>query len=248
MRNVLITGAAGGLGQAMVKKFVDEGDYVFAADLSTEALKNLEVIFPEKVTAIELDVTNSQSVQEAIDSICQNHELHVVVNNAGIQHRDKIEDFPEEKWDLLQNVMLKGPFLITKYVFPYMKKQNYGRIVNISSVHGEMATPEKVAYVAAKHGVIGLTRVAALEGAEYGITVNAVLPGPVKTPLLVKQLDDLVQNEGMSEAEALKAIVYPKQAMERFITAEEIADSVYFISSKHATGITGEMLSVSGGM
>lgn len=248
MRNVLITGAAGGLGQAMVKKFVDEGDYVFAADLSTEALKNLEVIFPEKVTAIELDVTNSQSVQEAIDSICQNHELHVVVNNAGIQHRDKIEDFPEEKWDLLQNVMLKGPFLITKYVFPYMKKQNYGRIVNISSVHGELATPEKVAYVAAKHGVIGLTRVAALEGAEYGITVNAVLPGPVKTPLLVKQLDDLVQNEGMSEAEALKAIVYPKQAMERFITAEEIADSVYFISSKHATGITGEMLSVSGGM
>lgn len=248
MRNVLITGAAGGLGQAMVKKFVDEGDYVFAADLSTEALKNLEVIFPEKVTAIELDVTNSQSVQEAIDSICQNHELHVVVNNAGIQHRDKIEDFPEEKWDLLQNVMLKGPFLITKYVFPYMKKQNYGRIVNISSVHGEMATPEKVAYVAAKHGVIGLTRVAALEGAEYGITVNAVLPGPVKTSLLVKQLDDLVQNEGMSEAEALKAIVYPKQAMERFITAEEIADSVYFISSKHATGITGEMLSVSGGM
>ena len=248
MRNVLITGAAGGLGQAMVKKFVDEGDYVFAADLSTEALKNLEVIFPEKVTAIELDVTNSQSVQEAIDSICQNHELHVVVNNAGIQHRDKIEDFPEEKWDLLQNVMLKGPFLITKYVFPYMKKQNYGRIVNISSVHGEMATPEKVAYVAAKHGVIGLTRVAALEGAEYGITVNAVLPGPVKTPLLVKQLDDLIQNEGMSEAEALKTIVYPKQAMERFITAEEIADSVYFISSKHATGITGEMLSVSGGM
>lgn len=248
MRNVLITGAAGGLGEAMVKKFVDEGDYVFAADLSTEALKNLEVIFPEKVTAIELDVTNSQSVQEAIDSICQDNELHVVVNNAGIQHRDKIEDFPEEKWDLLQNVMLKGPFLITKYVFPYMKKQNYGRIVNISSVHGEMATPEKVAYVAAKHGVIGLTRVAALEGAEYGITVNAVLPGPVKTPLLVKQLDDLIQNEGMSEAEALKTIVYPKQAMERFITAEEIADSVYFISSKHATGITGEMLSVSGGM
>lgn len=248
MRNVLITGAAGGLGQAMVKKFVDEGDYVFAADLSMEALKKLEVTFPEKVSAIELDVTNSQSVQEAIDSICQHHELHVVVNNAGIQHRDKIEDFPEEKWDLLQNVMLKGPFLITKYVFPYMKKQNHGRIVNISSVHGEMATPEKVAYVAAKHGVIGLTRVAALEGAEHGITVNAVLPGPVKTPLLVKQLDDLIQNEGVSEAEALKAIVYPKQAMERFITAEEIADSVYFISSKHATGITGETLSVSGGM
>lgn len=248
MRNVLITGAAGGLGQAMVRKFVDEGDYVFAADLSKEALIKLAEEFPGKVSTIELDVTSAQSVQEAVDSICKEQELHVVVNNAGIQHRDKIEDFPEEKWDLLQNVMLKGPFLITKYVFPYMKKQNYGRIVNISSVHGEMATPEKVAYVAAKHGVIGLTRVAALEGAAHGITVNAVLPGPVKTPLLVKQLNDLAQNKGMSEAEALSEIVYPKQAMERFITAEEIADSVYFISSKHATGITGEMLSVSGGM
>ncbi|WP_274309875.1 3-hydroxybutyrate dehydrogenase [Solibacillus daqui] len=248
MRNVLITGAAGGLGQAMVKKFIDEGDYVFAADLAIDELNKVVEAFPGKVTAVELDVTSAQSVQNVIDSICKEQELHVVVNNAGLQHRDKIEDFPEEKWDLLQNVMLKGPFLITKYVFPYMKKQNYGRIVNISSVHGEMATPEKVAYVAAKHGVIGLTRVAALEGAAYGITVNAVLPGPVKTPLLQKQLNDLAQNKGMSEAEALSEIIYPKQAMERFITAEEIADGVYFISSKHATGITGEMLNVSGGM
>lgn len=248
MRNVLITGAAGGLGLAMVKKFVDEGDHVFAADLSLEQLGNVVDAYPEKVTAVELDVTSAQSVKAAIDEICSKHELHVVVNNAGIQHRDKIEDFPEEKWDLLQNVMLKGPFLITKYVFPYMKKQNHGRIVNISSVHGEMATPEKVAYVAAKHGVIGLTRVAALEGADYGITVNAVLPGPVKTPLLKKQLNDLAETKGLSEADALSEIIYPKQAMKRFITAEEIADGVYFISSKHATGITGEMLNISGGM
>ncbi|MFJ8459612.1 3-hydroxybutyrate dehydrogenase [Lysinibacillus xylanilyticus] len=248
MRNILVTGAGGGLGSAMVKKFVEEGEYVFAADLKLEAAQSVADLYPGKVEAIELDVSNAISVQHVIDTICRKHELHVLVNNAGIQYRAKIEDFPEDKWDLLQNVMLKGPFLMTKYVFPYMKKQQHGRIVNISSVHGEMATPEKVAYVAAKHGVIGLTRVAALEGAMHGITVNAVLPGPVKTPLLVKQLKDLEESRGMSEIEALNEIVYPKQAMQRFITAEEIADSVFFISSKQATGITGEALNVSGGM
>lgn len=248
MRNILVTGAGGGLGSAMVKKFVEEGDYVFAADLNLENAQTVAQIYPGKVEALELDVSNSDSVKSVIDYICKENELHVLVNNAGIQYRAKIEDFPEEKWDLLQNVMLKGPFLMTKYVFPYMKKQQHGRIVNISSVHGELATPEKVAYVAAKHGVIGLTRVAALEGAMHGITVNAVLPGPVKTPLLVKQLKDLEESKGMTEGEALNEIVYPKQAMQRFITAEEIADGVYFISSKHAKGITGETLSVSGGM
>ncbi|MFJ7406372.1 MULTISPECIES: 3-hydroxybutyrate dehydrogenase [unclassified Lysinibacillus] len=248
MRNILVTGAGGGLGSAMVEKFVTEGDYVFAADVKLEAAQAVAELYPGMVKAVELDVSNANSVQQVINRICENHELHVLVNNAGLQHRARIEDFPEDKWDLLQSVMLKGPFLMTKYVFPYMKKQKHGRIVNISSVHGELATPEKVAYVAAKHGVIGLTRVASLEGAAHGITVNAILPGPVKTPLLVKQLKDLEESRGMTEAEALNEIVYPKQAMQRFITAEEIADSVYFISSKHATAITGEALNVSGGM
>jgi 3-hydroxybutyrate dehydrogenase len=248
MRNILVTGAGGGLGSAMVGKFVTEGDYVFAADVKLEAAQAVADLYPGMVKAVELDVSNANSVQQVINRICENQELHVLVNNAGLQYRARIEDFPEDKWDLLQSVMLKGPFLMTKYVFPYMKKQKHGRIVNISSVHGELATPEKVAYVAAKHGVIGLTRVASLEGAAHGITVNAILPGPVKTPLLVKQLKNLEENRGMTEAEALNEIVYPKQAMQRFITAEEIADSVYFISSKHATAITGEALNVSGGM
>ncbi|ARJ38307.1 hypothetical protein SporoP8_05085 [Sporosarcina ureae] len=248
MRNILVTGAGGGLGAAMVRKFVEEGDYVFAADIKFEVAQTVAELYPGKAEALELDVSNSASVQHAIDTICRENELHVLVNNAGIQYRAKIEDFPEDKWDMLQDVMLKGPFLMTKYAFPYMKKQQHGRIVNISSVHGEMATPEKVAYVAAKHGVIGLTRVAALEGAMHGITVNAVLPGPVKTPLIIQQLKDLEESKGMSEADALDEIVYPKQAMQRFITADEIANSVFFISSNQATGITGEALNVSGGM
>jgi len=247
MRNIIITGAAGGLGQAMVKKFVDQGDFVFAADLQLDRVLELQNQYSDQVKAIVLDVTNEDSVREAIQQVASRGNVDVLVNNAGLQYREKIENFPTEQWDLLINVMLTGSFLMTKHAIPYMKEQQYGRIVNISSVHGEMATPEKVAYVAAKHGVIGLTRVTALEGAEFGITANAVLPGPVKTPLLVKQIQDL-EGKGMTEAEALAEIMYPKQAMKRFISTEEIADGVYFLSSNEASGITGENLNISGGM
>ncbi|MGF9975167.1 3-hydroxybutyrate dehydrogenase [Viridibacillus arvi] len=247
MRNIIITGAAGGLGQAMVKKFVDQGDFVFAADLHLDRVLELQNQYSDQVKAIVLDVTNEDSVHEALKQVATRGNIDVLVNNAGLQYREKIEDFPTEQWNLLINVMLTGSFLMTKHAMPYMKEQQYGRIVNISSVHGEMATPEKVAYVAAKHGVIGLTRVTALEGAEFGITANAVLPGPVKTPLLVKQIQDL-EGKGMTEAEALAEIIYPKQAMKRFISADEIANGVYFLSSDAASGITGENLNISGGM
>ncbi len=247
MRNVIITGAAGGLGQAMVEKFVKQEDFVFAADLDLEQVKKLEAKYPGQVQAIELDVTDENSVKAAINEVARKGQVDVVVNNAGLQHRDKIENFPTEKWNLLVDVMLKGTFLLTKHALPFMKEQRYGRIVNISSVHGTKATPEKVAYVAAKHGVIGITKVTALEGAEFNITANAVLPGPVKTPLLVRQLNDL-EAKGMNEAQALEEIMYPKQAMKRFISPEEIADGVYFLTSAAATGITGENLSVSGGV
>ncbi|MGG0658682.1 3-hydroxybutyrate dehydrogenase [Rummeliibacillus pycnus] len=247
MRNVIITGAAGGIGQALVKKFVEQEDFVFAADLHLDQAKKLEAQYPGQVLAIELDVTDENSVKAAIQLVARKGQVDVVVNNAGLQHRDKIEDFPTEKWDLLVDVMLKGTFLMTKHALPYMKEQQYGRIVNMSSIHGTKATPEKVAYVAAKHGVIGITRVTALEGAEFNITANAVLPGPVKTPLLIKQLKDL-EEKGLDEAQALEEIIYPKQAMKRFITPEEVADGVYFLTSNGASGITGENLSVSGGI
>lgn len=248
MRNVLVTGAAGGLGEAIVQKFIDAGHFVYVTDLQLDIAEKVAKQYEGKAEALALDVTNSQSVQEVITYITNKGTLDVLINNAGLQHRDKIEDFPEEKWDLLQDVMLKGPFLMTKYAFPHMKKANYGRIINISSVHGQTATPEKAAYVAAKHGVIGLTKVTALEGAAHHITANAVLPGPVKTPLLVKQLEHLKTTESLSEQEALAKIMYPRQAMERFIDASEIADSVYFLASDHASAITGETLSVSGGI
>lgn len=248
MRNVLVTGAAGGLGKAIVKKFIEEGDFVYVTDLKLEDAETVAQKYAGKAEALALNVADSDSVHQVIEYVIEKGPLHVLINNAGLQHRDKIEDFPEEKWDLLQDVMLKGPFLMTKYAFPHMKEAGIGRIINISSVHGETATPEKAAYVSAKHGVIGLTKVTALEGAAHNITANAVLPGPVKTPLLIKQLKDLEEQQGLSEKQALAKIVYPRQAMERFIDESEVADGVYFLASNSASAITGETLSISGGI
>ncbi|MFJ8259417.1 3-hydroxybutyrate dehydrogenase [Peribacillus asahii] len=247
-RTVIVTGAAGGLGQVISKQFVQQNDFVYVADLNQEAADKVALKLGENAKGIALDVTNEESIKSALKSIFdEKKSIDVLINNAGLQHRATIEEFPLEKWNLLIDVMLTGVFLMTKHAFPYMKKNEYGRIINISSVHGRMATPEKVAYVAAKHGVIGVTSVTALEGAPYKITANSILPGPVKTELLMKQINSL-KEKGMTEQEALGAIMYPKQAMNRFIEPEEVASGVIYLASDAASGITGEHLSVSGGM
>ena len=246
---VLVTGATDGLGAAISKKFGAQGDFVYFLDLDQGKMNEAIANFQGEAAGIVTDVSKEQSVKEAIAQIiAEKGRIDVLVNNAGLQYRAKVEDFPLDKWQLLIDVMLTGVFLMTKHVFPHMKGQKYGRIINISSIHGKMATPEKAAYVAAKHGVIGLTDVTGIEGAPYGITVNAVLPGAVKTPLLIKQLEDLHAQEGLSELEALGRIIYPRQAMNRFIEAEEVADTVIFLASDAASAITMEHIKVAGGM
>lgn len=241
-RIVAITGASGGLGTAMVQQFVAAGDIVYMLDLN-------EGKTAQNVYSIVTDVTDEASVKHAIDTIIEAHgKIDVLINNAGLQHRDKVEDFPVQKWRQLIDVMLTGTFLMTKFALPHMKAAKAGRIINMSSIHGMMATPEKSAYVAAKHGVIGLTDVTGIEAAPFGITVNAVCPGPVKTPMIVRQLDDLAQSEGLDEQEALKRIIYPKQAQERFIEPHEVASTVFFLASEAASGITMEHIKVAGGM
>lgn len=248
-RVVIVTGGVGGLGLTIAKKFLQHDDIVCLLDLSHEKLKSTVSELGKNAKGYVCDVTSETAVEQTIKAIVEEHQrIDVLVNNAGLQYRAKIEEFPLEKWQLLINVMLTGVFLMTKHVFPQMKSQHFGRIINISSVHGKMATPEKVAYVAAKHGVIGVTSVSAIEGAPYGITVNSVLPGAVKTPLLVKQLEDLHESEGLSEKEALSRIVYPRQAMNRFIEDTEVADTVFFLASKEASAITMEHIKVAGGM
>lgn len=247
-RTVIVTGGAGGLGYAISQKFVTQHDFVFVADLNQKAAEKAATELGENARGIALDVTDEESVQAVIKSIINERgSIEVLVNNAGLQHRAPVDEFSLEKWNLLIGVMLTGVFLMTKHVFPYMKEKEFGRIINISSIHGKMASPEKVAYVAAKHGVLGVTSVTSIEGAAFNITVNSILPGPVRTPLLQKQLDDLMER-GKTEEEALATIVYPKQAMNRLILPEEVASGVVYLAANEASAITGEHLSVSGGM
>jgi 3-hydroxybutyrate dehydrogenase len=173
--------------------------------------------------------------------------IDILVNNTGLQHIDPVEDFPVEKWDLLISVMLRAPFLLTKYVIPHMKEQQYGRIINISSVQGQSASAYKAAYVSAKHGVIGLTRTVSMEVADDNITVNAVLPGTVHTRLIENQLQNLADEDGISREEALQKHLLARQSLKRFIKPEEVAGCCYFLSTDEASAITGETLSVSGG-
>ena len=239
-RVVIVTGAVEGSGLAITRKFLQNNDIVCLIDLSEEHLARTVDELGENAKGYVCDVTSEESVGQTIQAIVDEHQrIDVLVNNAGLQYRAKIEDLPIEKWQMLIDVMLKGVFLMIKHVFPHMKSKQYGRIINFSSVHGKMATPEKEANVAAKNGVMGVTSISAIEGTPFGITVNSVLPGPVKTPMLVKQLEE-------SEQEALSRIVSPRQAMNCFTEDSEVADKVVFLASEAASSITMEHFEVSG--
>jgi 3-hydroxybutyrate dehydrogenase len=251
-RIAIVTGAARGIGFSIAEAFAQNGDQPIIADLSLdnaqEAASILEQKYSCRAAAYELNVANARSVEAFVRRVVDKWgRIDIVVNNAGLQHIDPVEHFPVEKWDLLMNVMLKGPFLMAKYTIPHMKRQQYGRIINISSVHGKLASPYKSAYVAAKHGVIGLTRTVALEVADHNITVNAVLPGVVHTLLIDDQLQKLANEDGTTREEALNKHLLAKQAIKRFVKPEEVAACCIFLASEGAACITGDSISVSGG-
>lgn len=251
-KKVIVTGAAQGIGFAIAKAFAENGDQPIVVDLNGEgaekAAKEIADSYGCSPAAYRVDVANDESVRELYERMISDWgTVDVVVNNAGLQHIDPVENFPVERWDLLIDVMLKGPFLLTKYAIPYMKRQQFGRIINISSVHGKTASPFKSAYVAAKHGVVGLTRTVAIETAGDNITVNAVMPGVVRTTLIENQLQKLADEDGITPEEALHKHLLAKQALKRFILPEEVAACCVFLTTKGASSITGETISVSGG-
>ena len=243
----MITGATGRIGLAMIEKFKRCGEFVNAVDIDEAKLIELESKSPEFVKGFVVDIRDEKAIKQFYENIAEKGRIDVVINNAGVQHRSPLESFPSENWDLLMDVVLKGPFLMTKYALPYMKKQRYGRFVNIASVHGEKASPHKVAYISAKHGVIGLTKATALEYAEYNILANALLPGPVETPMILKQIEEVAEQTSITKQEATEQAMYFKQSLNRFITVEEIANATYFLTSDEASGMTGTTLDVSGG-
>lgn len=247
-RIVVVTGGAQGIGLSIAKAFVENGDFVAIADLNIQAAekaaKNLG-----NAKGYKLDVASEESVVAFYKNLFNDKgTVDVVVNNAGLQFISSVEDFPLEKWNLLINVMLTGPFLMSKHALPEMRKKKWGRIINISSAHGKMPDAYKSAYCTAKYGILGLSAVTALETAKEGITVNSVLPGPVRTELIEKQIPLLAIKDGTTEEEAMNHHILGKQWMKRLLEPEEIADSIVFLASEKAGAITGEEMMVTGGM
>lgn len=248
---VFITGAARGIGLAIAERFVRDGNRVYMTDIDgEEAVRQAKRLSSAGFDACGgmCDVTNEGEISGWFKRLKQEEgRVDVVVNNAGLQYVARIEDFPVEQFDKMIGVMLRGPFIITKYVLPLMKMQRFGRIINVSSINGLIGFAGKAAYNSAKHGLIGLTKVTALEAAEYGICVNAICPGYVDTPLVRNQLGMLAQTRGIPEQKVLEEVIYPLVPQKRLLEVEEIASAVSFLASEETKGMTGQTLVLDGG-
>ncbi|WP_404336922.1 3-hydroxybutyrate dehydrogenase [Planococcus rifietoensis] len=248
---VLITGAASGIGYEISVDFAKEGAKIVLTDINEEAVQQAADELKGQgfdCIGIKCDVTSEAEIKAAIDKTVETFgSLDVLINNAGMQHVSPIEEFPTEKYELLIKIMLVAPFIATKHAFPIMKKQGFGRIINMASINGLVGFAGKAAYNSAKHGVIGLTKVAALEGAEHGITVNAMCPGYVDTPLVRNQLGDLAKTRNVSLEKVLEEVIYPLVPQKRLLSVQEISDYTMFLASDKARGITGQAAVLDGG-
>jgi len=241
----IVTGAASGIGLAISESFAKDGAVLVMADINEEKLK--EEAGRLGGVYLKTDLSKQQDCKALVDYAVEKYQrVDVLVNVAGIQNVAPIEDFPEEKWNLIINLMLTAPFLLTKYAFPYMKKQGWGRIINLNSAHGIRASEFKVAYVSAKHGLSGLTKVTALEGAPYGVTCNSICPGYVKTPLVEKQIADQAKAHGISEDRVVSEVLLKKQALKKLINPADIGELAKFLCSDAAQCMTGAMVSIDG--
>jgi 3-hydroxybutyrate dehydrogenase len=248
----LVTGASRGLGLETARRLGrQEGSTVIVgARAAAAGERAVHELREEGIDAelVLLDVTSPASVADAADRVAARHgRLDVLVNNAGLQHVAPLEAFPTEKFERLVRVMLVAPFIATKHVFPRMKAQRYGRILNMASINGLVGFAGKAAYNSAKHGLIGLTKVAALEGAPHGITVNALCPGYVDTPLVRNQLADLARTRNVPLEHVLEDVIYPLVPLRRLLSVDEIARYAAFLVAEGAGGITGQPVVIDGG-
>ncbi|MFD2638855.1 3-hydroxybutyrate dehydrogenase [Piscibacillus salipiscarius] len=248
---ILITGAASGIGLRVGEEFAKKGNKVVFTDVNKEKLQDVEEWLKSKQfegMTVYCDVTNEDELVRAIDTTTNQYgRLDVLINNAGIQHVSPIEDFPTEQFERMTKIMLVAPFVAIKHAFPIMKKQEHGRIINMASINGLVGFAGKSAYNSAKHGVIGLTKVAALEGADHGVTVNAICPGYVDTPLVRNQLEDLARTRNVSLESVIEEVIYPLVPQKRLLDVQEIADYMMFLASDQAKGITGQATVIDGG-
>ncbi|MDI2125533.1 3-hydroxybutyrate dehydrogenase [Yinghuangia seranimata] len=238
-RVALVTGAASGIGRACAVALAAAGAHVHVVDIAAEEAKAVAHAIGGTAHAVDLaDPDAVETLPERVD---------IVVNNAGLQHVAPIHEFPAERFTLIQKVMVEAPFRIVRRVLPHMYVQRWGRVVNISSVHGLRASAFKSAYVAAKHALEGLSKVAALEGAPYGVTSNCVSPGYVRTPLVENQIAAQAAAHGISGDEVVREIMLERPAIKRLIEPEEVAAAVLYLCRAEAGYVTGTSLSLDGG-
>lgn len=252
-RSAIITGSGSGIGEAVAQTLAAHGASVLVADLRHAAAEKVagEIKAAGGVAVpMSVDVADPTSVQAMVDRAEQQFgAVHILVNNAGFQHVAPVDEFPIEQWNRLLAVLLTGPFLGIRAALPAMRRAGWGRVINIASIHGKVASPFKVGYISAKHGVLGLTRTVAVETATENITCNAICPGFVDTPLVRNQIPDLMRNYGVdTPEEALERAIYSKTPQRRLLDTAEVADLALFLSTDAARGVTGQAWNIDGGM
>ncbi|WP_438352680.1 3-hydroxybutyrate dehydrogenase [Microbacterium sp. CJ88] len=238
-RRAVITGGASGIGLACAREFARRGAHVVIADLQAEAAHAAAAEVGGEAWVVDLADTG------ALDALAL--EADILVNNAGIQRVSPIEDYDPDAFRLILRLMLESPFLLVRAVLPGMYARGWGRVINISSAHGLRASAFKSAYVAAKHGLEGLSKVTALEGAPHGVTSNCINPSYVRTPLVEKQIADQARLHGIGEDEVVEKIMLTETAVKRLVEPEEVASLAGWLASEHAGMVTGASYTIDGG-
>jgi len=247
-RCILITGAGSGIGAGIAAELARAGHHLVVTDVNRDAAEAVAQSLREAGGSAEaraLDVTSDDSIAAALAAL--SHPVDVLVNNAGLQHVAPLEEFPMAKWEFLVDVMLVGVARLTRALLPGMRARGFGRIVNIGSIHSLVASPYKSAYVAAKHGLLGFSKVIALETSDTDITINTICPTYVKTPLVDMQIADQARTRGIPESQVVSEVMLKPMPKGVFITFEELGGITAFLMSDHARNITGHTIDVDGG-
>lgn len=244
---ILITGGSGGIGFAVAQAFADAGHQVILADIQLEAATQKAALLASSgasASALQLDLTSQASIEQVAAAA---GAVDILINNAGIQHVARLDEFPEQKWQQLLQVMLTGPAMLSKALLPGMRARGFGRIINIGSIHALVASPFKSAYVAAKHGLLGFSKVVALENTDFDFTINTICPAYVRTPLVDAQIAAQCKEHNLSEAEVINQIMLAPMPQKAFIGVDEIAATALFLSQPPARHITAQTLVLDGG-